>query len=219
VAEIGVHGVIVSDEPALPQTCWTADDKVDSYLDASDAFLALCTGDDQLTDGTIQCRPNIIDEIERARQRPNLRYKIIVFKAASVRLPSNINPIYEQLDPWNISAANELIARQLETWGVIATRPVVPVAPALPVAVDTLVSSVELGEHDKASRLAYEAESCGRGEREGCVDSGEGGLGSGARDVAPVEEVVRLPRELLGAAVVFGSGGHLPSSGLEVPCT
>ncbi len=156
LVEIGVHGVIVSDEPALPRTGWTADDKVDSYLDASDAFLALCTADDQLADGTVQCRPNLIDEIERARQKPNLRHKIMVLKAAPVRLPSNINPSYEQLDPGNISAAHQLIERQLETWGVIAARPVVPAAPAPTVAVDTLVSSVGLGEHDKASRLAYQ---------------------------------------------------------------
>src|SRR5258707_7303173 len=69
--EVGVHGVIVSDELALPRTGWTTDDKVESYLDASDAFLALCTADDKIEDGTVQCRQNIIDEIPRARLKPH----------------------------------------------------------------------------------------------------------------------------------------------------
>jgi hypothetical protein len=58
--EAGVQGVIVSDELALPRTGWTPEDKVESYLDASDAFLALCTADNELTDGTVECRQNII---------------------------------------------------------------------------------------------------------------------------------------------------------------
>ncbi len=153
--EAGVRGVIVSDDPTLPRTGWTPDDKVESYLDASDAFLALCTADNELTDGTFECRQNIIDEIQRARQKPHLRDKTMVFKAASVRLPSNINPTYERLDPKDIGAALGLIVRQLETWGVIAARASLLSPPKSTVDVDGLIGNLNLGDHDKASRLAY----------------------------------------------------------------
>jgi hypothetical protein len=153
--EAGVQGVIVSDELALPRTGWTPEDKVESYLDASDAFLALCTADNELTDGTVECRQNIISEIERARKKPHLRDKIMIFKAASVRLPSNINPTYEHLDPGNIDTSIDLIARQLQIWGVIAARASAPPATKSTIDVDNLISSVNLGEHDKASQLAY----------------------------------------------------------------
>jgi hypothetical protein len=51
-----MFGVIVSEEPLLPRTPGDPDSKVESYLDASDAFVALCTPDDQLEDDTVQCR-------------------------------------------------------------------------------------------------------------------------------------------------------------------
>lgn len=152
----GIHGIIVSDEPILPRTDWTPDNKVESYLDASDAFLALCTPDDDLSDGTVQCRQNIIDEIQRARQKPHLRDKIMVLKTASVRLPSNINPTYDNLDPSNVVSAIEPIVKQLNMWGVIPLQPRVPKVPTSTVDVGRLLGSVGLGDHDKASRLAYD---------------------------------------------------------------
>lgn len=152
----GIHGIIVSDEPTLPRTDWTPDDKVESYLRASDAFLALCTPDDTLDNGTVQCRQNIIDEIQRARQNPNLRDKIMVLKASAVRLPSNINPTYENLDPDNLAGAAEPILRQLNVWGVIPGQPRVPEVPTSSVDVGRLIGSIGLGDHDRATRLAYD---------------------------------------------------------------
>jgi len=156
LSDAGSHGTIVSDEPALPRTGWTADDKVESYLDASDAFLALCTADNELADGTFECRQNIISEIERARKKPHLRDRIMIFKAASVRLPSNINPIFEHLDPGDIDAAIGLILRQLEIWGVIASKASLPSIRKSAIDINSLVSSINLGDHDKAARLAYD---------------------------------------------------------------
>lgn len=156
LSEAAVHGVIVSDEPTLPRTGWTADDKVESYLDASDSFLALCTADNELADGTVECRQNIISEIERARKKPHLRDKIMIFKAASVRLPSNINPIYEHLDSGSLNTAINLIVRQLQIWGVIAARVSLPSTRKSAIDLDSLISSINLGDHDGASRLAYE---------------------------------------------------------------
>lgn len=145
---VEVHGAIVSDEPALPRTGWSPDDKVESYLNASDAFLALCTPDNELADGTVECRQNIISEIERARKKPHLRDKIMIFKAASVRLPSNIDPTYEHLDPGKVDAAIGLIVRQLQIWGVIEARASLPPTRKSTVDVDRLVSSLNLGDHN-----------------------------------------------------------------------
>src|SRR5262245_55840314 len=58
----GIKAIVLSDEPLLPHVEDNPDSKVDSYLDASDAFVALMTADDRLEDGTIRCRPNIVDE-------------------------------------------------------------------------------------------------------------------------------------------------------------
>ena len=79
--DVGVWGVIVSDEPLLPRVEWEPGAKVESYMNAADAVVALCTPDDTLDDGTVQTRPNIIDEIRMARERPNLRDRVLVAKA------------------------------------------------------------------------------------------------------------------------------------------
>jgi hypothetical protein len=121
--DLAVYGVIVSDEPLLPRARSDPDGKVNSYLDASDALVALCTPDDELSDGTIQARQNVIDEIQRARSRPGLRDKIQILKAPAVRLPSNIDPTYDALDVDNLSATVEVIVRQLRAWGVLAREP------------------------------------------------------------------------------------------------
>ncbi len=60
LARHGVHGVIVSEEPMLPRTSGEPESKIEAYLDASDAFVALCTPDDQLQGGSFHCRLNII---------------------------------------------------------------------------------------------------------------------------------------------------------------
>lgn len=157
LAAHNVHGIIVSDEPLLPGASGDPESKVDSYLDASDAFVALATPDNQLDDGTVQTRPNIIDEHARARSRPRLRQRIQVFKAAEVRLPSNINPTYEQLDPDDVSPIPELILRQLDAWDVLAAqpRPAPPPAQPPPATVAELIRNLELGDHDEATRRAY----------------------------------------------------------------
>lgn len=79
----------------------------------------------------------------------------MVFKSAPVQLPSNIDPIYKNLDPGNINAAISLIMRQLEIWGVIAARANLPQTRKSAIDVDSLVNKINLGDHNKASRLAY----------------------------------------------------------------
>lgn len=161
LATLGYHAVIVSQEPGLPGADWTPDAKVQSYVDASDALVALCTADNQLDDGTMQTRPNIIDEIQRARSTPRLRDKIMVLKAHDVRLPSNINPVYEHLDPAEIQAAIDRIVIQLRAWDMLPAGPSAPpppppapTAPSIPI--EQLLDGLDLGDHDKASARAYQ---------------------------------------------------------------
>ena len=154
--EYGVHGVIVSDEPLLPRTPSDPDSQVNAYLDASDALVALCTADDRLDDGTVQCRPNVVNEIQRALDRPGLRDKVQVLKAPHVRIPSNLNPTHDPLDVDDIPAALERIVPQLRTWGVLAREPEPAPAPSTdPATVDDLVAGLGLGDHDKATLRAY----------------------------------------------------------------
>jgi len=70
----GYHAVIVMDEPLLRGT-FEPESKVTGYLDASDAFAALCTDDVRNPGKTAQ---NIIDEIGRARMHLKLREVVCV---------------------------------------------------------------------------------------------------------------------------------------------
>jgi pimeloyl-ACP methyl ester carboxylesterase len=118
LAESGVRGYVVSDEPR-PDGTWTPEDKVDAYLDMSDAVVVFATadlesGDDRYT------RPNIGDEIGRARSKPHLRNRVCVLKEHGVTLPSNINPAYETLDVANRDDAFRRALLQLHAWGLTA---------------------------------------------------------------------------------------------------
>ena len=156
--EHDIHGIIVSDEPFLPGASGDPESKVETYLDACDAFVALATPDDQLSDGTTQTRQNIIDEYGRARSRPRLRNRIQVFKHQDVRLPSNVNPTYERLQVEDVSAVSALILRQLDTWGLLEAqpRPTSTPTPAPSAVVANLIDGLELGEYEEARRRAYE---------------------------------------------------------------
>ncbi|MPZ28204.1 MAG: hypothetical protein GEV12_17790 [Micromonosporaceae bacterium] len=156
---LGYHAVIVSQEPRLLGADWTPDAKVQSYMDASDALVALCTADNRLDDDSMQTRPNIIDEIQRARSTPRLRDKIMVLKAPDVRLPSNINPVYEDLDLDDTAAAIEKIRIQLRAWNITPVEPSspspsIPAAPAIPI--EQLTDGLALGDDDRASARAYQ---------------------------------------------------------------
>jgi len=154
--EHDVRGVIVSEEPRLPRTEDNPDAKVDSYLDASDALVALCTPDDELQDGTFHCRQNIVNEIERARSRPHLRYHVQVFKVSTVRLPSNLSPTYEPLDLSDPSAIFARIIAQLQAWGIARTAQDAPVHVAPPVTLDVLFDQMHFADHEEATRRVYD---------------------------------------------------------------
>ena len=153
----GLHAIIVSEEPTPPNVGWEPDAKVQSYLHASDAVLALCTPDNRLEDGTMETRHNITDEIQRARSLPHLAGRIMVLKAPSVKLPSNINPTYDRLDPDDPLGALPAIIEQLRTWGVVPEATPTPSAPPKdePVDVRAFVRGIGLGEPEKATARAY----------------------------------------------------------------
>jgi hypothetical protein len=127
LARSGVPGFIVSDEPR-PEGTWTPEEKVDAYLDRSDAVVVFATGDLEAGDDRYT-RPNIGDEIGRARSKPHLRNRVCVLKEHGVTLPSNINPAYEALD---LAHPEEGFARalaQLREWGLrVDPLPEAPVA-------------------------------------------------------------------------------------------
>lgn len=149
LTDLGYRAIIVTDEPS-PRGSFDPESKVNAYIEASDAFVALCTHDDRVPGNTAQ---NIIDEIGRARSHPSLREVVCVLKEGNVKLPSNINPVWNSLEADKAAAAFRVIHRQLEAWGVVPTQ-----ARATPVEVQELPSGfleelfdgVDLGDHDKA---------------------------------------------------------------------
>jgi hypothetical protein len=124
----GVRGFIVSDEPLIENT-WTPEQKVEAYLDRSIAVVVLATGD-LAASGDRYTRPNIADEIARARSRPGLRDRVCVLREHGVQLPSNINPAYEGLDPNDPEPAFRRAMQQLAEWGLPVSIP--PEAPSPP---------------------------------------------------------------------------------------
>ena len=173
LAEHGLRGIIVSDEPPLPGTGEHAGAgggqagvhslaKVESYLEASSAFVALCTADYALSDGTTYPRASIIDEIQLASLRPHLRDHSQILKSREVLLPSSITPTYDRLDMANPVGAAAVIVKQLEEWGM--TNPPSPPLPAAPQAdaeTDTaddlraLCDGLRPDDRDEATRRMY----------------------------------------------------------------
>jgi hypothetical protein len=161
LAAEGLYAIIMSDEPPLPGPGGTGGDAeggAEPYLDASSAFVALCTADYELSDGSQYPRANIIDEIQQASARPHLRDRRQVLKAPGVLLPSDITPTYDALDVARPAAAAEVIWAQLQRWGIGPAS--LPAAPPPAVAgagddTDALFAGLRPGEHDEARRRIY----------------------------------------------------------------
>ena len=173
LAEHGLRGIIVTDEPLLPGTGERSRPgeggaggndlgKVESYLEASSAFVALCTADYALSDGTTYPRANIIDEIQQASLRPHLRDHCQILKSRQVLLPSSITPTYDRLDVANPAGAAAVIVKQLEEWGM--TNPPSPPRTAAPRAdaetdtaedLRTLCDGLRPDDRAEATRRVY----------------------------------------------------------------
>ena len=108
-----VDGFIVSDLPLIDDA-YSPEEKVDAYLERSHAVVVFATSDRDAGQFT---RPNIADEIARARSKPHLRNRICVLKQTGVTLPSNTNPAYNHLDPDHPEPAFAAALEQLRAWG------------------------------------------------------------------------------------------------------
>ncbi len=156
----GLCTIIVRDEPPLPGIRGDAEASTERYLDASSAFVALCTADYELSDGSKYPRASIIDEIRLACTRPHLRDRCQVLRSRDVLLPSDINPTYDCLDVAAPTVAADVILSQLRQWGVVPRPPGPPAAPCQ-VAADTaadanaLVAGLLPDDHDEARRRVY----------------------------------------------------------------
>lgn len=126
VSSLGLHGVLVGEEP-LPEAVsdWDPEAKVKHFLDSSQMFVALATPDETAQDGKAT-RQNIIDEIRMARERSHLQNRIQIFKAPSVRLPSNINPTHVPLDPDDVTQAFPLFERQARAYHLLNAQRTAP---------------------------------------------------------------------------------------------
>jgi hypothetical protein len=155
----GLRAVIMSDEPPLLSVGADPEAKAEPYLDASSAFVALCTADYELSDGTKIPRATIIDEIQHAVGRPHLRDRAQILKSPGVLLPSDITPTYDSLDVTKPAVAAEVVLKQLQQWG-IGPGPASPAAPH-PVSargpddVGALLAGLTPGDHDEAWRRIY----------------------------------------------------------------
>jgi hypothetical protein len=156
----GLRAVIMSDEPPLLSVGDDGEAKAEPYLDASSAFVALCTADYELSDGTKIPRANIIDEIQQAVGRPHLRDHAQILKSPGVLLPSDITPTYDSLDVTKPAVAAEVVLKQLQQWGIgpeLADPRVAPhqVSAGGPDDVGALLAGLPPGDHDQARRRIY----------------------------------------------------------------
>lgn len=166
----GLYPIIVRDEPPLPGIRGDAEANTERYLDASSAFVALCTADYELSDGSKYPRASIIDEIHLASAHPHLRDRCQVLRSRDVLLPSDINPTYDCLDVAAPAVAADVILSQLRQWGVVpgppgpaaAPRPAAAEAPdtgspdtGSPDDTNALVAGLRPDDHDEARRRVY----------------------------------------------------------------
>jgi len=119
LGQYGFRAVQVGKEPLPPSVESSPNSKVEWFFHNADMAVFLATPDDRLESGEIHTRQNIIDEHRLGQGLLHLKHKLLVFKAEEVKLPSNINPAYEQLpldDPdWIVGK----IVEQARIWGVM----------------------------------------------------------------------------------------------------
>ena len=130
----GLNGVLVGEEPLPDAGAADPRGKVNYFLNHSEMFVALATPDSELINGEVQTRQNIILEIGAALDRPHLKDRVLVFRAPNVQLPSNFNPVYQPLDPENVSASFSDFEEQARAWQLLGSAPEerTPVEPSSP---------------------------------------------------------------------------------------
>jgi hypothetical protein len=135
-----VFGYIVSDLPLIGDA-YSPDEKVDAYLEKASAVVIFATADIASDTGDFT-RPNISDEIARARSKGHLRTRICVLREPGVTLPSNTNPAYSRLDPAQPGEAFVRALEQLRAWGFDVHVPSVPPPRSAPASAPSLDRSL-----------------------------------------------------------------------------
>jgi hypothetical protein len=162
LASRDLRAIIVTDEPPLPSTRSDDDAKLESYLNACSAFVALCTPDYKLSDGAMYPRVNIADEIQRAFGHPHLRDHAQILTSPGVLLPSDITPTFDSLDVAEPGKAAEVILDQLAAWGLTpgpatGQAPPQPASSSTPAGLTPLLAGLNPAGREEARRRAYEA--------------------------------------------------------------
>jgi hypothetical protein len=162
LASRAVRAIILTDEPPLPSTRSDDDAKLESYLNACSAFVALCTADHKLSDGAMYPRVNIADEIQRAYGHPHLRDHAQILTSPGVLLPSDITPTFDGLDVAEPGKAAEVILEQLAAWELTpgpaaGAAPPRPASSSTPAGLNALLAGLEPADREEARRRAYEA--------------------------------------------------------------
>jgi hypothetical protein len=158
---LGLKAVISTERPRLPGRSWEPEAKVDSLMQSTKAFVALVTPDEKLSDGQSRSRPNITDEIARARSSPHLEGVMIIAKSPDVDLWGNISPTYERLDIDNPQPMIDAVVEQLRAFGLLPPGPSEPARATsaqlgdLLAPVRDLIEALALGDHDEAQRRIY----------------------------------------------------------------
>jgi hypothetical protein len=135
-----VSGYIVSDLPLIGEA-YSPDEKVDAYLERANAVVIFATADIASDTGDFT-RPNISEEIARARSKGHLRTRICVLREPGVTLPSNTNPAYSRLDPARPGEAFVSALEQLRAWGFDVKVPSVPPPGSAPASAPSIGASV-----------------------------------------------------------------------------
>jgi hypothetical protein len=161
LASCDLRAIVVTDEPPLPNTRGDDDAKLESYLSACSAFVALCTADHKLSDGAMYPRVNIADEIQRAYARPHLRDHAQILTSPGVLLPSDITSTFDGLDVAEPAKAAEVILDQLAAWGLTPGQatggaPPRPAKAGGTADLNALVAGLEPADREEARRRAYE---------------------------------------------------------------
>jgi hypothetical protein len=159
LATRGMRAIIVTDEPPLRHTAGDDDAKLDSYLSACSAFVALCTADHTLSDGAMYPRVNVADEIQRACRLPHLRDHAQILTSPGVLLPSDVASTYDDLDVDQPAKAAEVILGQLAEWGImpgpVTQEPPPPARADAGPVLNALAAGLEPSDRQEARRRVY----------------------------------------------------------------
>lgn len=113
---LGATAIIVEDEA---NSGMTPAQKVENYMANCNVGLVLMTADDKMKESDeVRGRPNVDNEIGMLRKSDNINKRIIIFKEATVILPSNYSELVrENFNRSQIETIFTRIVKELKAWG------------------------------------------------------------------------------------------------------